>query len=123
MKILLVDDEQDILIILAELFLEKGHQIWRATSGMDAIKKLREETFCVIISDFHMQNGNGLYLLNYVNKMKFRPVFYFFSALADISQVRECLNAGAKNFFFKPYDFKLLIHEVSKKGMSTDGDL
>ena len=111
-KILIVDDDLNILNLIEEEFKHLGYDVSTATSGNEAIKILESRGFDVVISDFRMPDGNGMAVLSFVNTMKVKPTFYFVSALADLS-IEDCLRAGAKRFFSKPFDIYLLIDEVT----------
>lgn len=110
-RFLIIDDERDNLELIADEFKVNGHYVIAASSGNEAIKILKRDSFDVIISDFNMPNGNGIAVLNYVNTLNFRPTFYFVSGQVDLS-VNECIMAGAKNFFSKPFDLGQLVSEV-----------
>lgn len=111
MKILIVDDEMDILELMAEEFQLKGHEVTLAQSGNEAVSILKIKSFDVVVSDFKMPDGNGMTVLDFVNSLNPRPVFYFVSGQADIS-VAECIKAGAREFFSKPFDLDQLILKV-----------
>lgn len=110
MKILIVDDEQDILELMAEEFIDLGHEIELAICGNEAIEKLKSSHFDIVLSDYMMPNGNGLTLLTYINSLAKKPIFFFASGYSEISQ-DECLARGASYFFTKPFCFT----EVSQK--------
>lgn len=111
MKILIVDDEHDILEILAEEFKFYGHEIEMAVSGNEAIEKLKLSQFDVIVSDYRMPNGNGMTLLNFVNSLVVKPIFFFMTAQADASE-NDCLDHGATSFFRKPFEMDALIKKI-----------
>lgn len=111
LKLLVVDDEIMILEILADVFSMKGHDVSIASSGKEAIEILNKRKFDAIISDFRMPNGNGMLLLEFVNSLVPRPLFFFISGQADVS-INDCLKAGAKQFFSKPFNFNELIQKV-----------
>lgn len=113
MKILIVDDEMDILELMAEEFTLKGHEVSLAQSGNEAVTILKVKQFDVVVSDFKMPNGNGMMILEFVNSLNPRPVFYFVSGQADIS-VAECIRAGAREFFSKPFDLDQLVFKVEQ---------
>lgn len=113
LKILIIDDDQEILELLIETFSAEGHQITTAISGYAAIRILEKNTYDIIISDYRMANGNGMIVLNHVSLMKKKPIFYFFSGQADVS-IEECLKAGATKFFSKPFDFEPMFLEIEK---------
>lgn len=112
-KILIVDDERDIVEILAEEFINCGHEIDIAFSGNEAIEKLKLLSFDVIISDYRMPNGNGMKLLAFVNSLLVKPNFFFLTAQADASD-EVCLANGAKFIFLKPFDLDELIQKINE---------
>lgn len=112
MRILIVDDERDILELMADEFKFYGHEIEVAVSGNEAIEKLKLFQFDVIVSDYRMPNGNGMTLLNYVNTLVIKPIFFFFSGQSDAS-IEECLFNGAKHFFTKPFNLNELIDQIN----------
>ncbi len=62
-KVLLVDDETDVLDVLSEWLTLSGYQVRTATSGMEAIALAKEHRFDLAISDLHMPGVTGLQLL------------------------------------------------------------
>lgn len=69
LRILIVDDEKDVLMFTSEGFESQGHHVTVASSGNEAIEILKEKAFDVIVSDLQMPNGDGLSLLSYVNTL------------------------------------------------------
>src|SRR5438445_877222 len=93
-KILIIDDEPDILELLAEEFKLNGHYVSTAMSGNEAIQILQDKHFDIILSDYRMPNGNGMDILKFVTTLIKQPQFFFLSVHSDES-VYECLKAGA----------------------------
>ena len=62
-KILCVDDEPNILSALRRMFMLSGFDIEEASSGAEAIKKLEEKEFHLVLSDMQMPGMNGAELL------------------------------------------------------------
>ncbi|WP_372656318.1 response regulator [Halobacteriovorax sp.] len=114
--VLIVDDEPDILELMEEEFNYYGYQTMTADCGVDAIEKIRNNKFDVVVSDYKMPNGNGMLVLEEVNSMdsSIRPDFFFVSGQADIS-IKDALDAGAKEFFSKPFDLDDLIKVIEKE--------
>ncbi len=115
-KVLIVDDEPDILELMEEEFNYYGYNTMTADCGVDAIEKIRANHFDIIVSDYKMPNGNGMSVLDEVNSMSVdtRPDFFFVSGQADIS-IKDAIDAGAKKFFSKPFDLDDLIKEIEKE--------
>lgn len=111
LNLLIVDDEPDILDLIADEFKYLGFQVFKAKCGQDAIKLLEEKTIHIVISDFKMPNGNGLSVLNYSLQLLPPPFFAFISGQADLT-IDECLKAGANLYYSKPFEIDHLIQEI-----------
>lgn len=114
-KVLIADDEPDLLELLVEVFEDNGFNVFSADCGNDAAKILGEEDIKVVLSDFRMPNGDGLYLLEECYKLDEdkRPYFFFISAYSDLP-IEECLAKGVKKFFEKPCDLEKLVEDIEK---------
>lgn len=114
-KIIIVDDEPDMLELMVEEFEDNGFNVFSADCGNDAAKILGKEDIKVVLSDFRMPNGDGLYLLEECFKLDEdkRPYFIFISGYSDIP-VEECLAKGARKFFQKPCDLEELVKDIEK---------
>ncbi len=110
--VLIVDDEPDILELMEEEFRYCGYTTLTATSGNEAITILEKNHIDIVVSDYKMPNGNGMVVLDFVNKItKNKPLFYFVSGQADVS-IEDAIKAGAKKFFTKPFDLDDLIQQI-----------
>lgn len=112
-RILVVEDEPDILDLISEELRYSGFAVKEAICGNEAIDILKHEKFDFVISDYRMPNGNGMTVLNHVKNMKTPPVFIFISGQSDVS-IEECLKTGAKKFINNPFDLDEIIHEIKK---------
>ncbi len=112
-KILIIDDEPDILELMEEEFRYCGYITTKAISGNDAVQILKNEKVNIVLSDYKMPNGNGMVVLDFVNSLppSERPLFFFVSGQADLS-VDEAIHKGAKKFFSKPFDLDELIKQI-----------
>lgn len=114
LKVLIVDDEPDILELMEEEFRFCGYQTKTAICGNDAIKILSVEPVDIVVSDYKMPNGNGMAVLSHVNNLAGKhPLFYFVSGQADVS-TEDAVKAGARKFFSKPFDLDELIKEIER---------
>lgn len=115
-RILVIDDEPDIVELLADELRFEGFSARECYSGNSAIEILSSnERFDIAISDYKMPNGNGRVVLDYIKSMDkmIRPIFYFVSGQADISH-EEALKEGVKRFFYKPFDIDDLIRTLKR---------
>jgi two-component system, chemotaxis family, protein-glutamate methylesterase/glutaminase len=108
-QVLLVDDSVMIRKIIKSLFKEDTdiEIADEAINGLDAISKLKEKDFDVVLLDFEMPEMNGLEFLTALKKessINKKPPVIVFSSLSDAgSKVTiQCLLAGAKDYLLKP---------------------
>lgn len=117
-KVLLVDDELEILEILETLILsEIDCEITKCNSGNKAIQELQEANqYDIILSDYNMPDGNGADLFEYnVTNMNLPFIFISGGYLEDYKDVKNFYDHNELNFFInKPVDFELLINQLEK---------
>ena len=116
MKILVVDDEQDVKTLFQQRFrreIKSGDMTFVfAFSGEEAIKYLTEnkQEAVLILSDIIMPGMSGLDLLEHI-KQKFQappPVVMMITAYGDEENFNTAKRLGADDFLTKPLDFNLL---------------
>jgi two-component system, OmpR family, alkaline phosphatase synthesis response regulator PhoP len=113
-KILLVDDEPDILEIVGYNLSQEGFQIVTATNGKDAIAKAKKELPQLIIMDVMMPEMDGMEACEAIRKIPelSNVIITFLTARSeDYSQVAG-FDAGADDYISKPIKPKLLVSKV-----------
>lgn len=113
-KILLVDDEQDILEIVGYNLSQEGYQVVTATNGKEAIVKAKKELPQLIIMDVMMPEMDGMEACEAIRKMPelSNVLITFLTARSeDYSQVAG-FDAGADDYITKPIKPKLLVSKV-----------
>lgn len=113
-KILLVDDEQDILEIVSYNLSQEGYQIVTATNGKEAIVKAKKELPHLIILDVMMPEMDGIEACENIRRIPEleSTIITFLTARAeDYSQVAG-FDAGADDYIAKPIKPKVLVSKV-----------
>lgn len=113
-KILLVDDEQDILEIVGYNLSQEGYQVVTATNGKEAIVKAKKELPQLIIMDVMMPEMDGMEACENIRKIPAlnSVIITFLTARnEDYSQVAG-FDAGADDYITKPIKPKLLVSKV-----------
>lgn len=113
LQILVADDDLELLDLAESELLLRGNEVYKATSGAAAIKILKAQKIDIVVSDFRMPDGNGLSILNFINTMKEKPVFFFFSS-EEVLSLGDFLKLGASNFFPKKMGLKNLLSAVEQ---------
>ena len=85
-KILVVDDEPEILDIVGDEFREAGMEAEVAKSSHDAIKKIESTKFNAVVSDYKMEGGTGFEILDYIEKMGDQHHFFSLCRLLPTSR-------------------------------------
>ena len=62
-RVLVVDDEMDVMTSLCAILSEVGYEVVGFTRGRDALEMLKKQSFDVLLADFDMPDMNGLELL------------------------------------------------------------
>jgi two-component system alkaline phosphatase synthesis response regulator PhoP len=113
-KILLVDDEPDILEIVGYNLKQEGYQIFTAANGKEAITKAKKELPDLIIMDVMMPEMDGMEACENIRKIPelSNVIITFLTARSeDYSQVAG-FDAGADDYIAKPIKPKLLVSKV-----------
>jgi two-component system alkaline phosphatase synthesis response regulator PhoP len=113
-KILLVDDEADILEIVGYNLSQEGYQISTATNGREAVAKAKKELPHLIIMDVMMPEMDGMEACENIRKIPelSNVIIAFLTARSeDYSQVAG-FDAGADDYITKPIKPKLLVSKV-----------
>lgn len=113
-KILLVDDEQDILEIVGYNLAQEGYQIVTAVNGKEAVLKAKKELPHLIIMDVMMPEMDGMEACEHIRKIPelSNVIVTFLTARSeDYSQVAG-FEAGADDYIAKPIKPKVLVSKV-----------
>ncbi|MHA3786960.1 response regulator transcription factor [Flavobacterium hauense] len=113
-KILLVDDEQDILEIVGYNLTQEGYQVSTAVNGKEAVAKAKKELPHLIIIDVMMPEMDGMEAVENIRKIPelSNVIITFLTARSeDYSQVAG-FDAGADDYIAKPIKPKLLVSKV-----------
>jgi two-component system, OmpR family, alkaline phosphatase synthesis response regulator PhoP len=113
-KILLVDDEPDILEIVGYNLSNEGYQIFTAENGIEAVKKAKKELPHLIILDVMMPEMDGIEACENIRKnpdLKDTIITFLTARGEDYSQVAG-FDAGADDYITKPIKPKVLVSKV-----------
>lgn len=118
-KILVVDDETDLEVLIKQKFRKKirdhEYEFVFAVNGNDALKKLEVHSDVeIVLSDINMPGMDGLTLLNKLNEKHSLLKAIIISAYGDMENIRTAMNCGAFDFITKPVNFKDLELTVEK---------
>ena len=113
-RILLVDDEKEFVETLAERLRTRGFHVTESFRGEDALEKLKEYNFDVLILDVQMPGMSGIEVLGAIKKLKPLTEVLMLTGHATIETAIEGMKMGAFDFLLKPCKIDVLIEKINK---------
>lgn len=113
-QILIVDDEEKIRKIVKMMLSMKGHQVDEAATGEEALRKIKEEFYDLVIADIKMPGMSGLDLVKEINELEYPVPVIFITAYATVESAVEAMKLGALDYIPKPFDEERLLITVEK---------
>ncbi|HEV8430628.1 MAG TPA: HD domain-containing phosphohydrolase [Pyrinomonadaceae bacterium] len=104
-RILIVDDEVEITEILADL-LSEDYDCKRAGSAEEALARLREDEFQLVISDITMPGMSGLDMIPHIKELSPDTVVVMISGMQTVESAIGALRLGAFDYLMKPFDLR-----------------
>lgn len=102
--ILIVDDDELVCHSLKELLGIEGYNVDSTLDGIDALNKLKETAYSLIISDIHMPSIDGIELLKEIRGKNLESLLIFITGHGHISGAVEAIKLGAYDYVTKPID-------------------
>jgi two-component system alkaline phosphatase synthesis response regulator PhoP len=126
-KILIADDEPDIIEIISFHLVKAGFEVFTAKDGSEAIEKAQQHTPDCIILDIMMPKRNGFEVCEYLrsNKQFDKTLIVLLTALNDEASHIKGLELGGDDFVNKPISPKVLVSRISalfRRIQPTTGD-
>jgi len=103
-KILVLDDEEDMLRGFGKLLEAQGHKAYLVSNATTAAKVLEEEEIDIVFTDLLMPDIDGLQVLELVQKFNPSIPVIIFSAYGTVDRAVVAMKAGAFDFIEKPFD-------------------
>lgn len=113
-KLLLVDDDRDVVENLSRRLQAEGYRVETAHDGQEALQKVATANPDVIILDLMLPKLNGFEVLKEVrekHKGKWRPVIII-SAKSEMESLKRCYNLEADHYITKPFTVDDLVRGV-----------
>ena len=113
-RVLLVDDEEQFVQPLAERLKIRNYEAATCLSGEDALKKLKDYNFDVVILDVAMPGMNGVETLREIKRIKPLTEVIMLTGHATVDSAIEGMKLGALDFLMKPCKTEELVAKIDK---------
>jgi DNA-binding NtrC family response regulator len=110
--LLLVDDEQAFREVIAERLADHGYRVQQAGTGEEAVERLSEFAFDILITDLRLPGADGRQVLDEAFARYPDIIAIVITGFGTVREAVEITKAGAEGFITKPFQFEELLHEL-----------
>lgn len=111
-KILLVEDERDLSLIIRDILRQHGYEVTAAFDGIEGLAKYRTEGADLIVADVMMPRLDGFSMAKEVRRTSANVPIIFLTAKSTIDDVVEGFSIGANDYLKKPFELRELLVRV-----------
>jgi len=113
-KILAIDDENDVLLIIKTALASEGYDILTASNGFDGLALAEDQKPDIILLDLRMPEMDGMEVLEQLReneKTQDIPVIIL-TGISDKNKIREALDKGITYYIVKPFECQDLVSKI-----------
>ncbi|MBP1933996.1 response regulator [Ammoniphilus resinae] len=103
-KVLIVDDQYGIRVLLYEVFGKEGYETFQAANGKQALEIVKNESPDLVILDMKIPGMDGLEILKEIKKINTDIKVIMMTAYGELDMIKEATELGAITHFTKPFD-------------------
>jgi len=113
-RLLVVDDEENLRITTAAILEKEGYAVDTASSGNEAIALLSNADYDLVLTDLHMEGGEGLSVLNEIRRNAPLTISVVLTGFASVESAIAALQEGAYDYLVKPCDIETMKHTIRR---------
>ncbi len=111
-RILLVEDEKDLAMIVADTLSARGYEVTAASDGVEGLDKFRTHTPDMVIADVMMPRLDGFGMARKIRELSPDVPILFLTAKSGIEDVERGFEVGANDYLRKPFELRELIVRI-----------
>jgi DNA-binding NtrC family response regulator len=113
-KVLIVDDDRDIVSIVSTILRGKGWDITAAYSGQEALEAVTSSKPDIILLDIMMPEMNGIEVLKRIKKIDADARIIMITAFGDVESYLDSMELGAYEYINKPFETDELLEMIDR---------
>ena len=102
-NILIIDDEKDLCLLLADALGVKGYHVATANTMKDGMVRLKKTSFDLVFLDLKLPDGDGINILSAIRRLYPKTIANIISAYGSEESREEAIKKGAHGFIDKPF--------------------
>ena len=111
-KILFVEDEHDLSLIVCETLRQQGYDVNAAFDGIDGLSKYKANGADLIVADVMMPRLDGFAMAKEIRRISANVPIIFLTAKSTIDDVEEGFDIGANDYIKKPFELRELLIRI-----------
>lgn len=119
-RVLVVDDEPAIRALVTKIVERAGHPVVGARDGADAIEKLEQDEYSVIVLDLMMPNVDGYGLIEHIKQSNRRRPSIIVISAGDSAMLRRLDGSMVHSILRKPFDIDVLGDLISAAALASE---
>ncbi|CAG7649009.1 Sporulation initiation phosphotransferase F [Paenibacillus solanacearum] len=121
-KLLIVDDQNGIRILLMEVFSSEGYETYQASNGKLALEIVRNASPDLVLLDMKIPGMDGLDILKHIKSIDSSIKVIMMTAYGELDMIKEATDLGAIMHFTKPFDIDELRQAVNQQLRSPNSN-
>ena len=111
-KILFVEDEEDLTLIVADTLRGQAYDVITAVDGIEGLEKFMSEAPDIVVADVMIPKMDGFTMAKEIRKLSSTVPVLFLTAKSTIDDVEEGFEIGANDYLKKPFELRELIVRI-----------
>lgn len=111
-KILFVEDERDLSLIVCDTLRQQGYDVVAAFDGIEGLAKYKTESADLIVADVMMPRLDGFAMAKEIRRISTSVPIIFLTAKSAIDDVEEGFDIGANDYLKKPFELRELLVRI-----------
>jgi signal transduction histidine kinase len=111
---MVVDDEESLRITTAAILEKEGYTVDVASSGNEAVALLANADYDLVLTDLHMEGGEGLMVLHEIRRNAPFTISVVLTGFASVESAIAALQEGAYDYLVKPCDIESMKHTIRR---------
>lgn len=113
-RVLVVDDEEDVVVALEEFLCLEGYEVYSTTSPIKALEMIKKQKYHIVVADIVMPELDGIEFLLRVKEYDALTQVIMMTGYSTMDTTMRCLEAGASDYILKPFKDLAQLAELIK---------